>query len=582
MDFIDSDEEEEQQNVCSSSEHRQDNQALTNALFVCCMRLKPSQRATKSVHYHTHPEVATPSLTSMLWSDSEVVIPRHLLLLCSAEQQEVAQLLSSRLLSAKFQHVTIVALDENPSSSNQKYDAVVLLSAGMDQKLQRVMSDHLVAGGSALLHVDSGVDCTALFDPYYWVTDEQHLQNVVGKDQGTIVMLRKRAVLCNETGAIYWTRNVRRLAEERRLLELVSVPISVAEQLAGVLSDASHARAVNNMLEYGVCIFPGMFDRGECQEWGKKAMDDMKLLLGLLKTKKNIDLLHPETVDGKHVKVDNFHELSMREALRCDIRNVPNLKAKLESLDYNTNEWPSYHKVNNKSCAKNPSSLTIPPSKNVRFHPGLLSVLHDSMNPKAPDPTDEMGNWGRWNFEGPGPEAPNPIRIGRPGFIFSFPGCSDQTIHADTPHVFVHEHLPPHYINLFLGTHENARNLTKELLVDESKPREPNNLLKGFPVTMTSFVVGSQKLKTSAKIMNQEGGQEELEARLIRPQLDVGDALLFDCRILHFGLANESDIKSEKGEEARTDAWRPMMYINYHHTWFHDPKNWNDAEKIIS
>ena len=28
--------------------------------------------------------------------------------------------------------------------------------------------------------------------------------------------------------------------------------------------------------------------------------------------------------------------------------------------------------------------------------------------------------------------------------------------------------------------------------------------------------------------------------RLLRPHLHPGDALLFDCRILHFGLANRS------------------------------------------
>ena len=26
---------------------------------------------------------------------------------------------------------------------------------------------------------------------------------------------------------------------------------------------------------------------------------------------------------------------------------------------------------------------------------------------------------------------------------------------------------------------------------------------------------------------------------------------------------------------------RPLLYVNYHHEWFQDPKNWNDAEKLF-
>ena len=26
---------------------------------------------------------------------------------------------------------------------------------------------------------------------------------------------------------------------------------------------------------------------------------------------------------------------------------------------------------------------------------------------------------------------------------------------------------------------------------------------------------------------------------------------------------------------------RPMVYVNFMHTWFHDPKNWNDAESLF-
>ena len=27
---------------------------------------------------------------------------------------------------------------------------------------------------------------------------------------------------------------------------------------------------------------------------------------------------------------------------------------------------------------------------------------------------------------------------------------------------------------------------------------------------------------------------------------------------------------------------RAILYVNYTHTWFHDPKNWNEAERLFS
>ena len=73
-------------------------------------------------------------------------------------------------------------------------------------------------------------------------------------------------------------------------------------------------------------------------------------------------------------------------------------------------------------------------------------------------------------------------------------------------------------------------------------------------------------------------GESELMLRLVRPHLAAGDALLFDCRVLHFGLANGSPI-AESGPEA--SITRAIVYINYHHEWFNDPKNWNNAEKLF-
>ena len=106
--------------------------------------------------------------------------------------------------------------------------------------------------------------------------------------------------------------------------------------------------------------------------------------------------------------------------------------------------------------------------------------------------------------------------------------------------------------------------------------------------------------------MVQAGGQAELEKSMIRPHLAAGDALLFDCRILHFGIANQSDYMSLPNSESNQDIYRlaleaahrrnrtenldnskksdidvselnqfpsapcirPILYINYTHQWF--------------
>merc|ERR1712196_764417 len=132
--------------------------------------------------------------------------------------------------------------------------------------------------------------------------------------------------------------------------------------------------------------------------------------MGILRRDKGIDLERPTKEDQP--MINNFHELSMREALRCDLRNGKHMNESLMS-------------------------------SSIQKHPHILQMLQEAMHQEG---EDEAGNWGRWNFEGPGPDsgAP-PIKAGKMGTIVSMPGCGDQTIHADTSHIFVHTHLPPHY-----------------------------------------------------------------------------------------------------------------------------------------
>ena len=74
----------------------------------------------------------------------------------------------------------------------------------------------------------------------------------------------------------------------------------------------------------------------------------------------------------------------------------------------------------------------------------------------------------------------------------------------------------------------------------------------------------------SARMMADDGsGELEAYEATIRPHVDAGDLVIFDCRILHFGLANRS---APAGSSSGTR--RPVLYVNWHQKWFEDKKNW--------
>jgi ectoine hydroxylase-related dioxygenase (phytanoyl-CoA dioxygenase family) len=172
------------------------------------------------------------------------------------------------------------------------------------------------------------------------------------------------------------------------------------------------------------------------------------------------------------------------------------------------------------------------------------------MNPRASLELDVSGNWGRFNFDSSVPGTYQDIRVGRLGAIISLPGAAEQALHTDTPHLFeIDSHLPPHYINVFAPTTDSADG-----------------------VGQTAFVHASHRLNTASRLLSPTSSLEKAwHGALVRPRLEPGDVLLFDCRILHFGLANES---------ASTE--RPILYTNITLNWFTDPKNWDNKRRIFS
>jgi ectoine hydroxylase-related dioxygenase (phytanoyl-CoA dioxygenase family) len=190
-----------------------------------------------------------------------------------------------------------------------------------------------------------------------------------------------------------------------------------------------------------------------------------------------------------------------------------------------------------------------------------LHIVQQVLNPT--DASLASGNFGRHNFEGNGPDgSPQPLRVGPMGGIIALPGSADQAIHADTPHLYeLYDCLPAHYVNAFcLGAHVDCE-------------KDCYGMSTGAtPVGGTAFIHASHKLSFTASLKENwsVATEQRVLQNLVRPSLEIGDLLLFDCRILHFGLANSSK-----------DVERPLLYTNLTQAWFHDPKNWDDREAIF-
>jgi len=320
----------------------------------------------------------------------------------------------------------------------------------------------------------------------------------------------------------------------------------------------------------------------------------------------------------------NYHELAMREAYRVDLRKAPRMAR------HDTQQASDAEARSKALHVGAPKVNPLPPPLNPR-HAGVHAVLQAVMNPPPPEADcpvpakgtprpHSSGNFGRWNFsegENTGPNAAVPLNVSPVGCVMSLPGSGDQALHADVYHLFEDAHLPPHYLNLFFPALEYPR-YADDGEQDASKGGGASVAAQGSAIGQTAFVVGSHRMATCARVMaDQSGhssaalsgdsgevgnGQSEGEGsegaaldrikdagraerllRLVRPHLEAGDLVMFDCRVLHFGLANRSARSSKaaaasKAAPAATPAvWRPLLYANVTQRWFEDKKNWEKA-----
>ena len=226
--------------------------------------------------------------------------------------------------------------------------------------------------------------------------------------------------------------------------------------------------------------------------------------------------------------------------------------------------------------------------RSMRFNPEVLQIVQNLLNPKENRPTSSKesgpplykGNFGRWNFQGAGPNGSNQnLRVGNVAAVISLPGAADQAIHADTTHLFEnYDCLPCHYAHVF------SSGLDKTDLAKVGKFDSDGNFTGDSEVGCTAFVHGSHRLSVTARLTTENAGesandpQDEMHMRIMRPSLQLGDVLIFDTRMLHFGLANQTN---KMYSENSIDVRRPMIYMNMTSAWFNDPKNWDDRKEIF-
>lgn len=130
------------------------------------------------------------------------------------------------------------------------------------------------------------------------------------------------------------------------------------------------------------------------------------------------------------------------------------------------------------------------------------------------------------------------------GVVYSEPNSPAQEWHMDSPHESA-EHLSPHALNVLVALH------------DVSLAMGPTEFARGSH-TLTNHVANSllvreeliyQHATTSPAMLVKGTDQSKLE--LLAEEMPTGTWVLFDDRLLHRGLANQSDNK------------RYMAYFSY-------------------
>ena len=133
--------------------------------------------------------------------------------------------------------------------------------------------------------------------------------------------------------------------------------------------------------------------------------------------------------------------------------------------------------------------------------------------------TSDEGRDGSGRIEGRWSNQDYGYRLCNLSLIVATPGCTSQSWHADGGHVSLSQHEKCHVLNVFIP------------LVDVPLSMGPTELRPG-----THY-----HTRNLAPMMLAAKARKSLRPPVC-PELKIGDALVFDYRILHRGMANVSDV----------------------------------------
>ena len=120
------------------------------------------------------------------------------------------------------------------------------------------------------------------------------------------------------------------------------------------------------------------------------------------------------------------------------------------------------------------------------------------------------------------------------GVVFSEPGSPAQYWHIDSPHESA-SHLPPHALNVLVALQDVPMNMGPTEFATGSHIL--TNHLSNPALVRDELIY--QHAGTSPDRLVQDTKNAEPET--FAPALETGSCLVFDDRILHRGLANQSD-----------------------------------------
>ena len=130
------------------------------------------------------------------------------------------------------------------------------------------------------------------------------------------------------------------------------------------------------------------------------------------------------------------------------------------------------------------------------------------------------------------------------GVVYSDPGSPAQCWHIDSPHVSA-DHLPPHALNVMVALHDIPPVMGPTELALGSH-RLTNHLQN--PALVADELVYQHEMTCPERLV--VGTSQDTPANF-SPALTAGSCLIFDDRILHRGLANDSNKR------------RSMVYFSY-------------------